>query len=755
MSSQFRFGDWLLDESAIAISEQHSGVGIENFAGEKLQAILAIPLYALGWFVPGFGLVHSVWLFNILVTIALTLVFFRLCRQLGYGLGVSVLATLLLGSATIFLPYSKTFFREPLVTLWLLLVALAILRAQETWGWKRLAWLLAGSLAFFAATETKQSSLLAIPGLLCLFLPQLRDRYQKPQSGFFLLRFYDLTLLLIGVSALASCFIDLDNWISATVKLLRDIGVSSLSPDTTFYMEAMRSQLLSPGGSFWGSSPILLLALPGACWLWWRRERRWVLSTTLLLLVYAFGHALRGEHWFGGLSWPPRFLLPTIPFVMLLTLPSLRWIIERRPRLAIIGTSTLLLYSFWWQITAVALPWEKLVPLFPANAEQLLEWPGSLYQPDHLRPILINRAIGPEWDFAWWRTGQHLLSSLYIACISVGIYFLYRITFGKRHLLRWQLVTLSVLTLILYPLSLFAFQNDPFYSAGRERLQEVPTLLEKSIERGDYVLVTQEYRDFILNHGVSNNARFIVLSHQPGETYNPEIPPTNTDATTHLAMDRYTVHRLTYMFDELDGFYFLSDSSMFLPWRPQVLERYFAETAYAIREINTSLPSPDIRLLEYTIADTPPLFTDADQHTEVQFGDWLRLKGFQLPSGKQFLPGETIPLALEWEALTAIPQDLTIVWKLAQNGRVQLSAMDWQPKAGLARTSTWVRGIPHWDLRALRLPSNFPSGEYELWLSAYYFLDNEPQNLLITQQNQQEGHIAVLPVTITVNSVEQ
>ena len=68
-NSLFRFQDWLLDESAVPLDEFHEGSGIETYSGDRLQPILAIPLYALAWAIPGLGLVQTTWLFNILVTL--------------------------------------------------------------------------------------------------------------------------------------------------------------------------------------------------------------------------------------------------------------------------------------------------------------------------------------------------------------------------------------------------------------------------------------------------------------------------------------------------------------------------------------------------------------------------------------------------------------------------------------------------------------------------------------------------------------
>ena len=745
-SSQFRFGDWLLDESAAFLDEHHVGMGLSPYYGERLQPTLAIPLYALAWLVPGIGLVQTTWLFNIIVTLVLVAVFFMLCRQLGYAENTSALASILLGASTILLPYSKTFFREPLAALFLLMVAMAAVNARKWRGWRALVWLISGLIALGLATQTKQSSLLAIPALLCLLAPTWGTRAQFAGAHRFVRALLDAAFFVFILSALASCIFDLADSLEKVLRFFQEQGLPVPRRDWEFFREAMASQLLSPGGSFWGSSPILLLAVPGAYLLWRRGGRRHLWAATLILLSYAVGHAMRGPHWFGGLSWPPRFLLPALPFVMLLTLPALEWLLKHRHRLALVAAGALLAYSLGWQFASVVMRWDNL-PL-PEQAEGLLEWNGSLFSLAYLRPVLIISALGQRgWDFAWWRTGAHLLPILYILLASASAYILRQLFLRRRPLPRWQLAILPVAALTLTAVSLFSIQWDPVYSAGRDGLWEMLPIFDEVTERDDIVFVTQEYRDFLLNHDTSHNPRYIVLAYQPGESYHPEIAPVVASASPQLALDRYTIHRLNIVFSGVDEFYFLSDAGPFLPWRPRVLERYFAERAFPIREINTA---PDVRLLEYARAPLPAVYQDAEIPHQVRFGDGFQLVGITLPSGAEFSPGEAIPLAMQWQAQSPIPQDLTITWKLASVGRARLGVTDWQPSAGLDPTSAWEVGIPRWDLRALRLPADFPAGEYELWLIVYYHVNGELQHLTANGGETREGYIAVLPITIRV-----
>jgi len=101
--------------------------------------------------------------------------------------------------------------------------------------------------------------------------------------------------------------------------------------------EAWLGFLVSPSRSFFLFNPVLLLALPGAGWLWQRARRDVMFIMSLILAQYALYGAWWA--WDGGQSLGPRFLVPAIPLMALFVAPVIervRW----RPvltGLAIIG----------------------------------------------------------------------------------------------------------------------------------------------------------------------------------------------------------------------------------------------------------------------------------------------------------------------------------------------------------------------------------------------------------------------------------
>ena len=104
--------------------------------------ILAAPLYLLARVVPGIGLAQTIYLFNVLVGAAAGCVLFLYALALGYRERTAVLAALAFGVGTAIFPYTKTFFREPLVLLMLLICGLLIERLRAG-GYRSLPLLIA------------------------------------------------------------------------------------------------------------------------------------------------------------------------------------------------------------------------------------------------------------------------------------------------------------------------------------------------------------------------------------------------------------------------------------------------------------------------------------------------------------------------------------------------------------------------------------------------------------------------------------
>jgi hypothetical protein len=154
------------------------------------------------------------------------------------------------------------------------------------------------------------------------------------------------------------------------------------------------------------------------------------LSITAIVFGFALGYAvLRGDHWFGGLSWPPRFLIPIIPFLMLGTLPIFDRVLRSVTRWWLVaGVSLVGIYSLWTQLSAVSYDWGVYISLLPPEANGLGEWGGGLNVVRYLRWVLIPTAWGhtpPDFDFAWVRAGDSawpIVCCIVVVICAVWIY---------------------------------------------------------------------------------------------------------------------------------------------------------------------------------------------------------------------------------------------------------------------------------------------------------------------------------------------
>jgi hypothetical protein len=125
------------------------------------------------------------------------------------------------------------------------------------------------------------------------------------------------------------------------------------------------------------------------------------------------------------------------------------------------------------------------------------------------------------------------------------------------------------------------------------------------------------------------------------------------------------------------------------------------------------------RLSSYATGEPLPQYPQG-----ADFGHMVRLVSSGLDPGP-FRPGDTIRLALEWQALTGIDQDFAVfVHLVGSDGRIW-SQRDSQPVGGFRPTSGWAVGEAIEDNHALLLSSKTPGGEYRLVVGLYNVDDGQ------------------------------
>jgi len=293
-----------VDESALFWAspyDEQARVGLDGELYSKYgigHSLLVAGAVALARLIPGAGLASSAMLLNSLAS-ALTAYFLILAAgRLGYSARASVTLGLLYGLATYAWVYAKTMFSEPLVALawtilvWLLIPGITGRRA-----------LLAGA-AMAAAIAIRPASIVLTP----LFALLLWER--RPAELLRRLALYGLPIAAVALALLAF------NW--------QRFG----DPFQFGYSETFDGSLLAGLAGFLGSADrsIFLFAPPLIALFWGFPPfvRRHGALGWRLLAIAAFTlllYALWPVFW-GGPVWGPRYVLPVLPLLMLLTMPA-------------------------------------------------------------------------------------------------------------------------------------------------------------------------------------------------------------------------------------------------------------------------------------------------------------------------------------------------------------------------------------------------------------------------------------------------
>lgn len=305
-----------------------SGDMVPNY--EPMHMVLAVPFYLFGRLL-GAG-VQGVMLFGAFVTAASVALLYLCILELGYGRRAAVLGAGVYAVATAAWPYSRTFFREPTTALFYLVAFYAVLRfGTETR--RRILWPALAGLALGIALTTKEISVAVIPPLLMLAAAYEWRRPRRP--GLWRHRLYAAVSFLLPVAVLwalgraynAITLRDVTAFARDVVEYATNPQLSSSLPE-----RMLRGGLglsISPyRGVFW-YSPVLLLGLLGAVPL--ARRRLWeALAFLAVFGLHLLGYS-RYLYWSGGLAWGPRYMVPAVPFLVLLAAPVFAWLVKAGP----------------------------------------------------------------------------------------------------------------------------------------------------------------------------------------------------------------------------------------------------------------------------------------------------------------------------------------------------------------------------------------------------------------------------------------
>jgi hypothetical protein len=304
-----------------------------------------------------------------------------------------------------------------------------------------------------------------------------------------------------------------------------------------------------------------------------------------------------------------------------------------------------------------------------------------------------------NWDGAWVQVSGNQIAIDWIALLILVSFFLLTalgliISYRRRHdrARRWldlyQFILVGLAVCVSLTL-LIRSRNDNRFGGGDDYYGLLQTLAAASLP-GDLVLLNNHvYTDFFFNHNRSLS-RWYALDRHVG-----------TAERTERLLARSTQHyrRIWFVTD------LLPDSTAERP-----VEAWLTQHAYQVDE---DVFSPYARLLLYNTTDSPQ---SARQSLNVRLGESVELTAFDLAFYPRYEP---VRLTLYWQALSALPQDLTVFLQLLDDSGQLVWQVDRYPVDGFRPTSSWAVGEIIVDRYGWQLPPELPPGEYRLIAGLY------------------------------------
>lgn len=284
-------------------------------------------------------------------------IFYSLSRRRGASRRMGVLLALALGLGTTCLTYARSSYSEALQTLGMLLLVertLAQSQARSRWG-------MAGLGA--AAGVLLNAKLIYAPVLLiCAVYLLLCEQRRAPRDYLGFVRDASFGLL----SFLPFCAVLLwHNWLKTGSPWVSGYQIQDgiFSGDLATGLFGL---LFSPGkGLFFYAPPLLL----GACGIR-AALRRYPAESLLLIAIIAVVTLLnaRFRAWHGDYCWGPRYLVPVMPLILLLSLPWLPTALSSEPwrRLRQTALATVLTAGLLVQILGCLFYWDFYIRILIA-----------------------------------------------------------------------------------------------------------------------------------------------------------------------------------------------------------------------------------------------------------------------------------------------------------------------------------------------------------------------------------------------------
>lgn len=434
----------------------------------------------------GIGHIQILFLLNIWITALTGMVLFLATQDMGYQRRTGFILAGLFGLGTIALPYSKTYFRDPLAALLLLcawMFAYRIRAAGNETGMKKarlFSWL--GIVGFsIAGILAKNTVLIAIPVMLVIIFAR-KSRSPGVMNPKYHWRIWIIAGCCLAVLLLVWFLIvpRVPSLARFTPKYYESLIKYFFSTPRTNIVQALVGPFVSPGKSIFLFSPVLLISLAS---LVFQFKKSWMAWLYLLLLVM-FQALFYDADWAGQVNWGLRFTLPAVPLLLLAAAPIVERILKFRIWKVFVGFIAAI--SIFIQFLGAIVPTKQYfvekAAAVPPISETDLTWQGS----QSIFLWSMQRFYsGGDPDLAIWRNPVGLVAIL-PGMLAIGVMILFALQKQKRY---W-LAGLAVGLLILIDLTLMGlYKNDMLYFKTRNDFEQSQKYLLANIVQGDAVII--------------------------------------------------------------------------------------------------------------------------------------------------------------------------------------------------------------------------------------------------------------------------
>ncbi|MFN8445690.1 MAG: hypothetical protein U0175_33170 [Caldilineaceae bacterium] len=675
------------------------------------MVLLALPLVWFAHWWGQTGMAQAALFLNPILTAWTGALLYRLGCRLGWNRAAALFTALTFGLGTLAWPYTQEFFSDP-VCGWGLFAAFYGLYSYRSHGQK--TYLFLGGTAWAIAYLARTINLVTLPIYALALLAVISEQAMPfmgsvPLSSFARLFGYLRTLIVrywrpIVVFTIPIFFAGLVslwwNWLRyGSVWNTGYLESESFSADWLFGITGL---LIGPSRGIIWYSPLLLLGIGGVAW-FWRHERLSLAIITAFVLLYVLLYG-KWYMWHGGFSWGPRFLVPTLPFLALLTGPVWQHLVMGRNRLAWIGVIGLAALSITVQWLGMLAPF-GLVQDWLANVVSPLFAPETFTQ-IRFSPLFLQWQFlsGTHLVFAWWHNGVDWWAlAMPLSGVLVGVILLTQEmsnlwqnlpTMGVRNWFYGGALTMIALAMLSY---------HPVLAANAE-VEHLTDQIHHAEQRGDAILQLLP----------AESQRF-------ADQYQGDLPVYGL--TVQNPLDENNQAWLARLRQQYRRIWVVTDSA---PPESSGWELELRTNDYLLTEAG-SANGQGYRLALYSISHPEQL---TESGLGVVFGDptlaetgvneengWFRLRGYALTPIVR--TNGAILVELRWESLRKVEYDYQVFVHLVDSAGNKQAQRDGQPVLWMRPTSTWHPGERIVDHYALPLPANLAPGGYTIAVGLY------------------------------------